>query len=370
MTTTPLRRVKPILLDCIIFCLLLLTVAFSKNASQGAALGLKRCAETLVPSLFPFMALCIFSIQSGFAKRVGKWLAPITRALFYLPSCAGTTILIGLVGGYPVGARSISSLLDAGQINREQARRMLCFCVGAGPAFVISAVGVAMLHSLTAGMLLFGIQAGCALLLGIILGLRARWKKVPLKEPDSAKDTEKVPMAEALVRSVEDAATSTLVMCAFVILFSAFLGVLSQLGVPALLHTPAAQAVYQLFFEVTAGVSAACLAGDSALFLIALALGWAGMCVHFQIFSSLPNLKIPFGAFYLSRLCHGLAAAFATLLLFSCLPDVVADVFGPVMPPPEGQLYSNLPFGLSLLFMCGLFLLCLPKKGMEFPDEA
>lgn len=374
MTTYFVRRLKSLLPDAILFLLLLGMVIFSKKASIGAALGLKRCAETLVPSLFPFMALCIFSIQSGFANRVGSLLGPVTRFLFYLPPCAGTTVLVGLVGGYPVGARSIEALLENGQITREQARRMLFFCVGAGPAFVISAVGVAMLGSLAAGVLLFCAQAGCALLIGILLGIRARRKKYPLTNALQQKKESHVSVAEALVHSTEQAASSTITMCAFVILFSTLLGVLDQLGIPAFLGSAAhaigvpplaSNAIFQLFFEVTAGVSASAAAEPWSPFFISLSLGWAGLSVHFQIYSSLPRLEIPYGKFMLARLCHGLLAAGVTLLLFHFAPDVAVNALGPVMPPLESRFYSGVPFGIALLFMCGLFLLCLPKKGLE-----
>lgn len=374
MTKKSVRYVKPLLLDILLFLLLLCMVLFSKQASLGAALGLKRCAETLVPSLFPFMALCIFSIQSGFANRIGRLLGPVTRLLFYLPPCAGTTILVGLAGGYPVGARSIEALLEENQITKEQAHRMLFFCVGAGPAFVISAVGVVMLGSLTAGVLLFCAQAGCALLIGILLGLYARRKKYPLHHVLQQEKIRRLPVAEALVRSTEQAATSTIVMCAFVILFSTLLGIMEQLGIPSFLERTfyaaglsplAANAGFQLLFEVTAGVSASAAAGPWSLFLISLSLGWAGLSVHFQIYSSLPNLKISYGRFMLARLCHGLLAAGVTLLLFHCMPNVAIDAVAPIMPPLESRFYSGVPFGIALLFMCGLFLLCLPKKGLE-----
>ena len=213
-----------------------------------------------------------------------------------------------------------------------------------------------------------------ALLIGILLGLYARRKKYPLHHVLQQEKIRRLPVAEALVRSTEQAATSTIVMCAFVILFSTLLGIMEQLGIPSFLERTfyaaglsplAANAGFQLLFEVTAGVSASAAAGPWSLFLISLSLGWAGLSVHFQIYSSLPNLKISYGRFMLARLCHGLLAAGVTLLLFHCMPNVAIDAVAPIMPPLESRFYSGVPFGIALLFMCGLFLLCLPKKGLE-----
>ena len=109
--------------------------------TQGAYEGLLFCAQILIPSLFPFMVLSSFVVNCGISGILSRFLAPVTKSFFRLPGSAGVTILLSMFGGYPVGARGIRTLLDRGLITREEGARMLCFAVGAGPAFVIFAVG-------------------------------------------------------------------------------------------------------------------------------------------------------------------------------------------------------------------------------------
>ena len=73
-------------------------------ASQGVRDGLTLCGQVVIPSLFPFLALSSFLVQSGLAQRAGHLLEPITKLLFRLPGAAGSAILMSLIGGYPVGA--------------------------------------------------------------------------------------------------------------------------------------------------------------------------------------------------------------------------------------------------------------------------
>lgn len=73
---------------------------------------------------------------------------------------------MSMTGGYPVGARTIAQLLEQGRIQPRTARRMLCFCINAGPAFVVSTVGAALYSSVQAGFCLLTAHLGASALVG------------------------------------------------------------------------------------------------------------------------------------------------------------------------------------------------------------
>jgi hypothetical protein len=52
-----------------------------------------------------------------------------------------------MIGGFPTGARTLSAMVGAGKMRRQDAERMLAFCVNPGPAFVLVAVGQKMFGS-------------------------------------------------------------------------------------------------------------------------------------------------------------------------------------------------------------------------------
>ncbi|MBR7092879.1 MAG: hypothetical protein IKI50_06850 [Clostridia bacterium] len=138
-----------------------------RAAAAGVSRGLSLCAAVLIPSLFPFLILSGFFVRSGLCAALARPLRPVTMALFGLPGCCAPAILLAFVGGYPTGAAAVGELYKQGLINEAQARRMLRFCVCAGPAFLVGAVGADMLGSPRYGWLLYAAHAAAALLIGI-----------------------------------------------------------------------------------------------------------------------------------------------------------------------------------------------------------
>ena len=108
---------------------------------------------------------------------------------------------------------------------------MLRFCVNAGPAFIISAVGAGMMGSVRMGAVLFAAHILASLLLGI--GGRIWDGRSRKNEPEerSVLRTKRLPAAAAFVESVNSACRSLLYMCGFVVLFAAILALCDASGV-------------------------------------------------------------------------------------------------------------------------------------------
>jgi len=115
---------------------MLVLILFGKKAVQGASEGVEICIKTVIPSLFPFFVLSV--LMNG---SVGHWamLAPVGKA-FHIPDGAETILVTGLLGGYPVGARTVAEAVSQGQLDIREANRMLMFCSQPGPAFLFGVV--------------------------------------------------------------------------------------------------------------------------------------------------------------------------------------------------------------------------------------
>ena len=199
-------------------------LAYPAQVQRGLAQSVLYCLASLVPSLFPFMVLCTYVTESGLATRMGHFTGPVMRALFRLPGAAAPVVLLGFIGGYPAGARGVSRLLARGEITREEAGRMLCFCVGAGPPFVLTAVGSLLLGSAQAGpVLLLAVTAS-----GLLLGLLLRFTS-PKSAPKAAPKPQP-PSPSPFVNSVTGAGRAMAVLCAFVIVFSVLLSLCRDAG--------------------------------------------------------------------------------------------------------------------------------------------
>ena len=62
------------------------------------------------------------------------------RPLFNVPGEGAFAFLMGLISGYPVGAKIVTDLKDNNLCTTEEAERMLCFTNNSGPLFIIGTV--------------------------------------------------------------------------------------------------------------------------------------------------------------------------------------------------------------------------------------
>lgn len=346
-------------------CMTAALLAFPREVQNSVGKSILYCLTVLTPSLFPFMALTGFAVNSGVGETLGGCLGFLSRYVFRLPDICTAPILMSFIGGYPAGARGASLLLEQGKITEEQAGRMMLFCVNPGVAFVVTFLGGTVLYSFQAGWLLFFAVTLSGILLGIVSGLRT---PVPKKGMTARP---KVP-GGALMRSVTDASSSVLKMCACIVLFSGFTAILHGTGAYQFLSralaslgvfTPIESAVVLSFLiEVTggAGVAAAFRAGPA---FYAFGLAFGGLCVHLQVFSFFKSFPARKWKFFLFRFLHGSLAAGCYILLAKLLPgDPVEALASAGAVQGVSALSGTLAGGLSLLLMCMAFLLIATKN--------
>ena len=113
---------------------MLILILDTKTAILAVTSGIDLCLKVLIPSLFPFIFLSVIMTPTLANKEV-RFLRPLGH-LMKIPKGAETIFLIGLIGGYPVGAQCISEAIKNGSISRENGKRMLAFCSNAGPSFI------------------------------------------------------------------------------------------------------------------------------------------------------------------------------------------------------------------------------------------
>lgn len=345
---------------------------YPAQVRDSIAASVLYCLSSLVPSLFPFMVLASFGVRSGAGEILGRLLAPVTCYGFRLPRVCGATLLLSFFGGYPAGARGVSLLLEEGKITREQAGRMMMFCVAPGPAFVVTFLGCGVLGSLEIGWLLFLAVTLSGLLLGLLTGLG---KPLP-KESSNLKKEKNGP---ALIRSISDASSATVKMCGCILLFAGLTATLrgsggfqlvSQLLAATGLLNQTEAAVYLSFLlEVTGGTGDAARLGAGPI-LYAFGLAFGGLCVHLQAFSFFPDFPLSKGKFFLYRFLHGFLAAVLFFLLGRFLPIPSQPVWAAASEPISyGITASTAAGGLSLLLMCLAFLLFVSRGGSRKTPE-
>ena len=263
---------------------------------EAAKEGLALCAGSVIPALFPFLAASSLLLKLGFGDALAGPLAPL-MGLYRLPGEAAGALVLGLAGGYPVGARTAAELYAQGALTRDEAERLLTFCNNSNPVFLISVLGAGVFGSVRTGLWLWLIHVCAALLTGLLFrGLGRRRKTVP-----PAVSFQAPSLPAAFVSSVRDSAGTMLSVCAFVTFFYVLISPLTALPGPwAALAVGCGE-----LFSLTP-----LLPCDRSGFLLAAGCaGWGGLSVLCQTAALLDGTDLPLAPCLLGKLTHGLLSA-------------------------------------------------------------
>jgi len=289
----------------------------SEDLAYGIVQGLRVSGGILIPSLFPFMILCTYLVLTDAARVLSVPLRPLTKYLLRLPPEHGTVVFASLIGGYPVGAKMISGLLERGKLDKPTAERMMAFCFNGSPAFIITAVGAGILLDRRVGVALFGAQIMASFGVGVILSFKA-----PRIQASRAK-TRNEGGAQVFVSAVISSSSAMLNVCAFATIFSGLLFMIRGIGFPLWLaellrlDSGLADAFISGFFEVTAGcMSSAKFGGETAIVLVSIFCSWGGLSSIFQVIALFGETKLRWRLFFVARALHCVLAAVLSLVLY------------------------------------------------------
>lgn len=262
---------------CLVLCgLMIWFLADAARVRQAAAEGLLLCGRAVIPALFPFMAASTMLVSMGF----GEWAAPRLSglmALYRLPGPAGSALLLGLVGGYPIGARTAAELHKKGLLTSGEAERLLGFCNNSNPVFLISVLGGGVFGSPRTGVYLWLIHILSALLTGFFF--RGREASAPRQQPPRLAVQPLPSLASAFVEGVGRACGNMVSVCGFVIFFYVLASPVAGLGGPL----GAGLVGFLELFSLTP-----LLAADRLSFVLASACaGWGGLSILCQTASVL-----------------------------------------------------------------------------------
>ena len=290
------------LISYILFCIIIVLIAFSPAAKAGAIKGINLCENIIIPSLLPILILSntIITMKSKSAVK--------------------SAVLLGLISGYPSGAALTRELYRNGHITSKQAERIMSYNFCGGCAFIISAVGGIIYKNIKAGIILY---LSCVISSLIIAFVTKPFYKS--KEQICNKNTtRKKAFTTVLCESVEKSAKSLAVMSAYIILFSALMAVIT---IPDFIVP---------IIEITNGLCTS--KALPPLPFCAFFLSFGGLCVHFQLFSFLTEMKINYSVFLLFRI---------TAAVLSFLICKIIICFIPESALTSASLTPSLPFELS-----------------------
>ncbi|MEG0085963.1 MAG: hypothetical protein RSD98_02540 [Niameybacter sp.] len=319
---------RKILTACLILFLILVMLMEPGVCIEGATSGLLLWFQKVLPSLLPFIILINLLCFLGIVFKCSAFLTPITKHLLHLSGSAFLIFVLGLISGYPMGAKLIKNLLESGEITFEEAQKALCFASNCGPLFIIGTIGTLMLGQTELGYFLLLVHITSA----FIMLLLSRFYPVTLA-PKSTKQMatpSKMNFSQAFTASIQNGMDTIVYVGGYIIFFSMlmkllacaplytkltqFLGTLLHID-PIHIHT-----FLLSLFEFSSGSAALTSAlpkGPTLLAFLSALVAFGGICVLFQTQYVLQGSGLSIKPYILAK---SLQSLLAFLLTFVLLP--------------------------------------------------
>lgn len=189
--------------------ILILLILDNKTAVIGTADGITLCINTIIPSLFPFFFITTYLNASLLGMHIPGF--SFLSNLMHIPKGGESLLLLGLIGGYPVGAQVIADSCAQGCLDRRTAHILLGYCSNAGPAFIFGITSV-LFSSAWVPWCLWLIHICSALLTGYLLP-KPSVTEIGLDKKNN------ISVVQALQKSIRICAS----VCGWIILFKMLL---------------------------------------------------------------------------------------------------------------------------------------------------
>lgn len=321
-----------------------------EKAADGIKAGLTVLGENVIPSLFPFMVLSTYISGSDVIDILTGVLEKPAQKLFKTNGSALIAVLMGFLGGYPIGAKTTAEFYESGKLTENEARRLFCWCVNPNPAFVITCVGTFMLSNFKVGIILY---VSCVLS-SCVIGFCTRFFSDG-KKAQNGKRTQKS-RKNLFVESVGIGSDAMFSVCGWVLTFSAIASVTD-----VFIKNENFALFVKAISEVTIGCKYAVLKG-LPLPTVAAVLGFGGFAVIFQTAPYIEKCKTELKTFICTRLLNASLSAFFCARLLNIFPQSTAvfsqiEIGGTVFPLSHGISAT-----LLLLLMCIVFIFEVDNK--------
>ena len=266
------------------------------------------------------------------------------KPLFNIRGEGSFALIMGIISGYPTGAKIACKFRQDNICTKEECERLLSFTNNSGPLFIIGTVGISMFGNSTIGLLLFITHILSCITVGFIFRF---WKFNNVTSLDSSEKnfnmtkTEKninfLNLGEIIGTSITNSISTILMIGGFVVLFSVVISILNSsklLQLLAVLISPSLECLNIPcdfaspfiigFIELTNGISAISTIHfkQISLNIVATAffLGFGGISVMLQVFSIISKTDLSAKPYVIGKLLHGLIAAAYTYLLIYFVP--------------------------------------------------
>ena len=358
-------KIKNHTLPAIFLIFTICLVIFSNSNLSAVQNGLSLWATSVVPSLLPFFIATELLLKTDIPYILGKIFNIFMKPLFNIRGEGSFCFIMGIISGYPVGAKIASNFRKENILSKSECERLLSFTNNSGPLFIIGTVGISMFGSSTIGFLLFITHILACITVGIIFRFwksnsdiqnqkstnfgtsmsfdnfsNSHVKKREHSSSNNFKNTNTVTFSNlggVIAESITSAFSTIIMIGGFVVLFSVIISILQAshllelletciIPLFNLLHIPSSfiSPLLTGILEITNGISLISNIQIKAISIniifTAFLLGIGGISVLLQVLSITSKTDLSIKPYIIGKLLHGTIAAFYTFLFIQYIP--------------------------------------------------
>ena len=216
-------------------CICLFTIfllVFSNSNLLSAKTGISLWADSVVPSLLPFFIATELLGYTNVISFLGKSLTKFMKPIFNVPGEGAFPFIMGIISGYPMGAKIVANFKEQGVCTQEECERLLAFTNNSGPLFIVGTVGIGLFRDTKTGILLFVTH----ILACITVGFLFRWWKTNKRKNKITLDTCGLStnavsisnLGELLASSIMNSINTIFLIGGFIVLFSVIISILKN----------------------------------------------------------------------------------------------------------------------------------------------
>ncbi|MCQ4726386.1 hypothetical protein NE664_06875 [Anaerotignum faecicola] len=263
------------------------------------------------PTLFPFAMGISMLGETGFAEYLGKKLDFLVRVIFKVNGCGAFPLIMGLLAGYPTGAKITADLYAKKLITKEEAQCIMSFCNNPGPIFITATVGVSLMGSRRTGYIMLFSTVLSSIITGIIFSHIYPHKISNTAFMNKPRQSSAKSIGTVISDSIYTAAHILILIGGYIILFGIINSILKETG----FLTPFGRNISLIIsglLEMTNGINAVCLTDmytyEKAI-LSTFFLSFGGLAIQLQIAGFTGEIPINKTLFILSQIFKAFTAA-------------------------------------------------------------
>ncbi len=330
--------------------LIFVLVMFPQNCIDAGLKGVFLCLDTVIPSLFPFFVCSGLIVGLGLLKPLEKIFAPFMKPLFGVSGKGALPFMLGILSGYPVGAKCVADLYSKGQISKREGEKLLAFCNNSGPLFILGAVGAGMAGNVALGRYLYIIHILSAFITGIIFKFYKSRECEITALPTDAKDG----FVKTILGAFGSATDSIIAVCGFVILFSVVGEAIPKLFVSPVIHG---------LLEITGGAEKILnMPSDFNIRVSVLSgiIAFSGFSVMLQVGSIISKTNLSPKLFFMGKSVQGIISYTLSMVALKFYPLSQTTFAGEIIK--TGVVWKNTLLGSALIL---IILAVLRKKAVD-----